>query len=149
MTGTLVVVATLLLAVVVGLLLRAADGRIQDPVPRRAKENGSPDHAGLPARVAAALVPETPVTLVQISTTFCSRCPHVRAQLADLAARTDGLRHAELDVTHSPEIAHELGVRRTPTTIAFGPDGTELLRVGGVPDTRELLDTLSMHLGTS
>lgn len=151
MTGLLVTVATLLLAVVVGLLLRSADGRVQHAHvrPEEAGAPEEPDSHALPARVAAALVPATAVTLVQISTTFCSRCPQARAQLAALAHRTDGLRHSELDVTHSPEIAHQLGVRRTPTTIAYGPNGTELLRVGGVPDADDLLRALTPHLTAS
>lgn len=142
MTGMWVVLGVLALGLLAGLALRLADGRVH------AAHGSSRERAPaeLPARVAAALVPEHPVTLVQISTTFCSRCPQARAQLSALAERTDGLRHAELDVTHSPDVAHQLGVRRTPTTIAYGPDGAELLRVGGVPDAERLLDALRPHL---
>jgi hypothetical protein len=66
--------------------------------------------------------------------------------LSDLAARTDGLHHAELDVTDRPELARELSILRTPTTLAISGDGAELLRVGGVPKRDELLAALAPHL---
>ena len=66
--------------------------------------------------------------------------------LRDLADRTDGLTHAELDVTNLPDVATKLGVMRTPTTLALTADGTEVLRVGGVPKRDSLLDALRPHL---
>lgn len=66
--------------------------------------------------------------------------------LSDLAARTDGLHHTELDLTDRPELAKELAVLRTPTTLAIDERGTEILRVGGVPKRDELLAALKPHL---
>ena len=71
---------------------------------------------------------------------------HARVILARLAESTSGLAHVELDVTDRPEIATSLGVLRTPTTVAFTSDGTELLRVGGVPRGDTLIDALRPHL---
>lgn len=141
MTGLWVVLGTLVLGVVAGFLLRSREGRI-----RQADARAEPVGATLPAEILDTLRPEHPVTLVQISTTFCSPCRQARARLSALAERTEGLGHTELDVTHRPEIAHRLGVMRTPTTIAFNPQGRELLRVGGVPESRTLLDALRYHL---
>jgi thiol-disulfide isomerase/thioredoxin len=140
-TGLWVLVATLAAAVAVGVLLRSRNGRVRDAAP------GAPARA-LPAPVTAVLDPASAVTLVQISTTFCAPCRHAKAVLAPLAERTDGLHHAELDVTNQPEVAQALSVLRTPTTIALTPDGRELLRVGGVPKGPELLDALRPHLTT-
>lgn len=134
MTGVLVLVGTLVLATVVGLLMRERDGRVRTAPVR-----------GLPADVQALVAPDG-VTLVQLSTTFCAPCRHARAVLSDLAERVDGLHHAELDLTERPDLARELAVLRTPTTLAVDGSGTELLRVGGVPKRDELLAALRSHL---
>jgi thiol-disulfide isomerase/thioredoxin len=135
MTGVLVLIGTLVLASVAGLAVRARNGKV------RATEVAR----GLPADVRDALAPAG-VTLVQLSTTFCAPCRHTRVLLADLASRTDGLHHAELDLTERPDLARELSVLRTPTTLAIDERGTELLRVGGVPKREALLAALRPHL---
>jgi thiol-disulfide isomerase/thioredoxin len=135
-TGVLVLLGTLVLAGVAGLALRARSGRVR---PARA--------AGLPEDVRRVLDPDAAVTLVQLSTTFCAPCRQARALLADLAERTAGVHHAELDLTERPDLARELSVLRTPTTLAVDANGTELLRVGGVPRRAALLEALRPHLG--
>jgi len=134
MVGLWVLLGTLVLGLTAGAALRWRNGRI-----RAAKPS-----ATLPEPVARQL-DGTPVTLVQLSTTFCAPCRHTRALLSHLAERTDGLRHVDLDVTNQPEVAQQLGVLRTPTTLALASDGTELLRVGGVPRADQLLDALRPH----
>ncbi|WP_020669457.1 TlpA family protein disulfide reductase [Amycolatopsis nigrescens] len=141
MIGLWVLLGTLVAGLVAGAVLRARNGRIRSARP-------SAGHT-LPAPVAEALNPSAPVTLVQISTTFCAPCRHTRALLSALAERTEGLRHVDLDVTERPEVARDLGVLRTPTTLALAPDGRELLRVGGLPKSGELLDALGPHLPQS
>lgn len=135
MSGALVLVATLALAGVVGLVLRSRRGRV-----RAAPAGVVPDD------VRRLLDPSAAVTLVQLSTTFCAPCRQARVLLSDLAARTDGLRHTELDLTDRPDLARELSVLRTPTTLAVDPNGSELLRVGGVPRREVLLEALRPHL---
>lgn len=139
MTGVWVVLLTLAAGLVAGAALRAREGRI------RPADAATPAD-GLPEIVAASLAAAPAVTLVQISTHFCSPCRHARERLSALAARTANLTHVDIDVTHRVEVAQALGVLRTPTTIAFRADGTEVLRVGGVPDTKALLEGLSAHL---
>ncbi|GAB3578193.1 thioredoxin family protein [Amycolatopsis endophytica] len=138
MTGVWVVLGTLVVAGIAGAVLRARNGRV-----RAARRSPASD---LPEPVATALDTGAQVTLVQISTTFCTPCRHTRALLGPLAERTDGLNHVDLDVTNQPEVAQALGVLRTPTTIAFRADGTELLRVGGVPKRETLIEALRPHL---
>jgi len=138
MTGALVLFGTLAVAAVIGFALRAHNGRVRT-VNRTASAN-------LPADVRSVLDPDASVTLVQLSTTFCAPCRQARALLTDLAARTDGLHHAELDLTERPDLARELSVLRTPTTLAIGRSGAELLRIGGVPRRAELLAALRPHL---
>lgn len=138
MTGVLVLIGTLVLASVAGLVVRARNGKVRETATARL----------LPADVRDALAPGG-VTLVQLSTTFCAPCRHTRVLLADLASRTDGLHHAELDLTERPDLARELSVLRTPTTLAIDERGTELLRVGGVPQREALLAALRPHLATA
>ena len=136
MVGALVLVGTLVLATAVGLVVKARNGRV------RVASVGD-----LPADVQALVAPAG-VTLVQLSTTFCAPCRHTRVLLSDLAAHTDGLHHTELDLTERPDLAKELSVLRTPTTLAVNENGTELLRVGGVPKRDELLAALRPHLSS-
>lgn len=135
MTGVWVLIGAVVLAGVLAWLLQAREGRIKQTA------NATP---GLPEAVRVALAPG--VTLVQVSTTFCAPCRHARAVLSRLADTTAGLTHVELDVTDRPEIATSLGVLRTPTTLAYTSDGTELLRIGGVPKRDTLIDALRPHL---
>jgi len=134
--GTWALLGSVALAAVIGVVLRVRAGRVR--VTGRAVE--------LPEPVRELLDPPAPVTLVQLSTAFCAPCRHARALLADLADRTEGLRHVELDVTDRPEVATGLGVLRTPTTLALDASGAELLRVGGVPRRDALLAALRPHL---
>ncbi|MGW4207191.1 thioredoxin family protein [Lentzea sp. NPDC004789] len=134
MTGVWALLGALAVAGAVGVLLKIREGRISH-------REASVD---LPAPVRDLLAPG--VTLVQLSTTFCAPCRHAKVILRDLADRTDGLTHAELDVTNLPDVAAQLGVMRTPTTLALTADGTEVLRVGGVPKRDSLLAALRPHL---
>ncbi|RKT51536.1 TlpA family protein disulfide reductase [Saccharothrix australiensis] len=136
MTGVWALAGAVAVALIVGAVWRARNGRV-----RRADRP-----VELPEPVRELLDPPAPVTLVQLSTAFCAPCRHTRALLADLADRTDGLRHVELDVTDRPDVAAALGVLRTPTTLAVDAAGVELLRVGGVPDRGALLAALRPHL---
>ncbi len=140
MTGALVVIGTLLLAAVVGFALRARDGRV-----RTLGDSTVPDVL-VPDDVRAALDPAAAVTLVQFSTAFCASCRHAGLVLTDLAKGTDGLAHADIDLTDRPELAKAAGVMRTPTTVAVDARGVELLRVGGVPRRDDLLAALRPHL---
>ncbi|MCP2166103.1 TlpA family protein disulfide reductase [Goodfellowiella coeruleoviolacea] len=158
--GPWVLLAALALAVALGVLLRARDGRISTRAAAdrdRREDDVSSDSTTpaaarrLPAAVREAIAPggapqAEPVTLVQLSTTFCAPCRHTRVLLADLAARTTGLRHVDLDITNRPEVATDLGVLRTPTTLALDRHGVELLRFSGVPRREALLDALRPHL---
>jgi thiol-disulfide isomerase/thioredoxin len=134
MTGVWALLGALAVAGAIGVLLKVREGRIS-------RRDTSAD---LPTPVRDLLAPG--VTLVQLSTTFCAPCRHAKVILADLADRTDGLTHAELDVTDLPDVAARLGVMRTPTTLAITADGTEVLRVGGVPKRDSLLAALRPHL---
>ncbi|MGW5051031.1 TlpA family protein disulfide reductase [Actinokineospora sp. NPDC004072] len=136
MTGLVVALGALAAATAAGLLIRARAGRV------RAARTGPQ----APAEVLAALDPAAAITLVQFSTAFCAPCRHTRVLLADLAGRTPGLAHADIDLTDRPELARRMAVLRTPTTVAVDPAGAEVLRVHGVPRRDELLAALRGRL---
>ncbi|MEY7973661.1 thioredoxin family protein [Saccharomonospora xinjiangensis] len=157
MTGILVLAGTLTVGVLVGALLSLRNGRIRRPTMSSAtpSESSEPSatpaaehrpHA-LPAAVADLLAPDA-VTLVQLSSTFCAPCRHARAVLSAVAAGTERITHVELDLTERPEVAEALRVLRTPTTIAFDSEGTELLRVSGVPKLAALRKALEPHVAS-
>ncbi|HEY1574899.1 MAG TPA: thioredoxin family protein [Pseudonocardiaceae bacterium] len=139
MTGWYALGGALVLAAALAWWLRRQEGRVRGA-------RNVPPGAGLPEPVRGALAAAPVITLIQLSTTFCAPCRQARAVLRQLAGGTEGLAHVELDVTDRPEVAASLGVLRTPTTVAFTHDGTELLRVGGVPKGATLVDALRPHL---
>jgi len=133
-----VLLGALVLASVVGLLLRARNGRV-----RRAAAG---EAVAVPAEVRSLLPVGARVTLLQVSTTFCAPCRQARVLLGSLAESTDGLEHVDLDVTDRPELAERLRVLRTPTTLAVDNTGRELLRIGGVPHGPLLVEALRPYL---
>lgn len=139
--GTLLGLGTLAVATVFGLLWRSRQGRIQEPSRGRI-----PAGTALPGLVLCRVDSAAAVTLLQLSTPVCARCPQARALISELAAGTPGIGHAEIDLAEHPKLATELGVRSTPTVLAVSHTGHELFRVTGVPRRTELLSALQSHL---
>jgi thiol-disulfide isomerase/thioredoxin len=142
--GAVVVLAVLVVATVIGLVMRARAGRVRATEP----VESAPRTAGSSGWELADLVPDPDdrVLLLQLSSPVCAPCRQTAAALSELAERETGLRHVEIDVADDPDAARTLHVMRTPTTIAFARDGRELLRVSGVPRRQELLDALDTEL---
>jgi thiol-disulfide isomerase/thioredoxin len=138
--GVWVLVATLVLATAVGLVLRSRNGRLR---------SGGIATGGW-ALAGASSSGSDRVLLLQLSSPVCSPCRQTAALLTELSARRPGVVHREIDVTERPDVARELSVMRTPTVVAFGPDGSELVRVSGVPRLPELEAAIAPGLaGTS
>lgn len=135
--GAIALLATLLLATAVGLALRARDGRLRTA---RTTAAAGWDLAGL------APGPDDRVLLLQLSSPVCTPCRRTAELLGAWEARTPGLVHHELDVADRPDPARALDVLRTPTVVAFDRDGTELLRVSGVPAVADLEAALAPRL---
>lgn len=138
MTGMWLALMVIATAAALGLLWRARQGRV-----RSAPKLEPPV---LPEQVLHRVDAEAAVTLLQLTTPICTRCPQARTLLDELAAATPGIRHTELDLAQYPELASLLAVRSTPTTLAVARSGHELFRVTGVPRREELLSVLQQHL---
>ncbi|HET6257097.1 MAG TPA: thioredoxin family protein [Pseudonocardia sp.] len=126
--GLAVLAGTLVVATVVGWVLRARNGRLRT------------DGAATGGWVLAGATPTglDRVLLLQLSSPVCTPCRQTAALLTEFSARRPGVVHREVDAADRPEVARELFVMRTPTVVAFDRDGAELLRVSGVPRLPEL-----------
>jgi len=117
--------ALLVLATVVGLVLRGREGRRRDGGDLRF----DPADAEGAALGAAA-------TLVQFSTETCARCPQVRRLLGSFASEDAGLAHIEVDLTHRPDLSARYRVLQTPTTFVRA-------RFAGIPARESLTHALA------
>ncbi|MFD1722876.1 thioredoxin family protein [Amnibacterium endophyticum] len=133
LTTLLLTLALVAVATGAGLLWRALDGR---------RRRGS-GRLVRPADVAlepGAFGDEG--TLLQFSTEWCARCPATRRLLGEVAGRTPGVRHADVDLTDRPELATRFDVLQTPTVLVLDARGAEVARFSGAPraaDVDELL----------
>ncbi|GAA4543171.1 thioredoxin family protein [Pseudonocardia xishanensis] len=134
MTGLIVVVAVLVAATVFGLVQRARSGRV-----RTSGGSSSPNGWVLTGSDPG---PADRVLLLQLSSPICAPCRQTAALLDEVAADAPGVRHVEIDVADRPDVARELSVMRTPTTVGFDRTGRELLRISGVPRRAQLLAAL-------
>ena len=146
MTPTLVFVALVglvCLATVLGLVQRAATGRV-----RRAGADHR--HQLVRARDLPGVARlGTGATLVQFSTEVCSPCKATHRILDRLANDLDGVAHVDLDVTHRPELASRYRVLQTPTTLILDHRGIVRARIGGAPRPTELRAELDRVLATA
>src|SRR5437667_8931790 len=109
-----------------GLALRRRDGRLA-PAPRSAAGNQSLTGAELGQPLGGR------ATLLQFSSSFCAPCRATRQLLADVAARSEGVTHVEVDVAARMDLVARLGVHRTPTVFVLGPHGQVTRRAAGLP----------------
>lgn len=123
--------ALLLIAVLVGILLRVLDGR------RRGGGHLRFDPADAASDLGAR------ATLVQFSTEMCARCPQVRRMLGALASEHDDLAHIELDLTNRPDLSQRYRVLQTPTTFLVDDAGVVRARFNGVPHRHALAEALA------
>ena len=62
---------------------------------------------------------------------MCARCPAVHRTLSDVAERSEGVVHLDIDLTHRPDIAKHFHVLQTPTTLILDANGVVQTRFGG------------------
>jgi thiol-disulfide isomerase/thioredoxin len=126
----LVVLAALVaVAVVVGVVWRARDGR-------RRRGADAVDLTDLGVTTGR-------VTLVQFGTETCARCPQVRRMLQGIASALPHVDHVDVDLTHRPDLARRHHVLSTPTTFLIGTDAALAARFDGVPRRADVEAALS------
>lgn len=130
-TALLLAGALLLIAAVVGVLLRVLDGRRRGGGQMR-----------FDATHASGVLGAT-ATLVQFSTEMCARCPQVRRMLSDVATDHEGLVHVEVDLTHRPDLSAQYHVLQTPTTFVVDSTGAVRARFNGVPHRHALAEAIA------
>ncbi|MGH9013298.1 MAG: thioredoxin family protein [Acidimicrobiia bacterium] len=83
-------------------------------------------------------------TVVDFWAPWCGPCRAFAPVFEDVAARVgESVRFARCNVDESPVTATMLQIRSIPTVIAFGPDGSELGRIVGVPRRADLEETVA------
>jgi thiol-disulfide isomerase/thioredoxin len=142
--GVIVVVAVLAVATAAGLAWRRRDGRLRQSRNRP----GQPEQRRLAGSDVGQPLGER-VTLLQFSSSFCAPCRATRQLLADVAARTQGVAHIEIDVADRLDLVRLLDIRRTPTTLVLGPHGQITQRASGLPRREEVLTAVTAAAGTS
>ncbi|WOF22032.1 thioredoxin family protein [Microbacterium betulae] len=132
-------VAIVLVATVVGVLLRRGDGRA------RTVRAGAltPDQLALPPSAFGERA-----TIVQFSTELCAKCPATRRLLAGIAGGRDGVVHVDVDLTHRPDLAQRFHVLQTPTTLMLDEHGVPRARIAGAPARSTVADELDRIEGT-
>jgi thiol-disulfide isomerase/thioredoxin len=133
--GVMVLGAVLVLATASGFAWRRRDGRMRESaVPRLTEVD-----LGQPLGARA--------TLLQFSSAFCAPCRATRQLLADVAGRSDGVAHVEVDVATRMDLARQLDIRRTPTVLVLGPQGQVTRRASGLPRRAEVVAALALATG--
>lgn len=130
MAGVSTLVATLVLGVVVGLVLRRRDGRM------RAVEHAPVTSADLGADLGER------ATLVQFSTAFCQPCRATRRILGEVAALVPGVRHVEIDAESRLDLVRRFEVLRTPTVLVLDESGNVVKRAAGQPRKADVIAAL-------
>ncbi|MEV6524299.1 thioredoxin family protein [Longispora sp. NPDC051575] len=110
---------------------------------RAASSGAEPPAPGHPALAGLDLDLSLPVTLVQFSSAFCAPCRATRALCADVASRTPGVAHVELDAEHHLDTVRALDIRRTPTVLVVDGAGRIVRRASGLPTRSQLMTAIA------
>lgn len=82
-------------------------------------------------------------TFVQFSTPLCATCPGTRALLQSVAAERPHVTHVEIDASERLDLARELGIMRTPTTLVLDSDGVVVARMDGAMTVQQAREALA------
>lgn len=132
MTGVIILIVALAVAVAVGAAMKARSGKIQSF--DRTDPSGSPD-VSTPVNVLTEGDLGVPLgdraTLVQFSTEFCAFCPQTRELLTELAGENPGVQFAEVDAAENMDLTRRFKVFSTPTVLVLRPGGEVASRSSG------------------
>ena len=147
MTGLIVVLAVLAASSVFGLWRKRVDGTVREQGGDAAQgERGQGNEALSSLQIGGEL--GSRATLVQFSSAFCQPCRATRVILSDVASRTEGVAHVEIDAESHLELVRELGIMRTPTTLILDGVGRVTARASGVPRKQQVLAAIGGSVGS-
>ena len=133
--GAIVAIIVLALAAAGGFAWRRRDGRLKGA----RQQMLTVADLGQPLGARA--------TLLQFSSSFCAPCRAARQLLADVAGRTDGVTHVEINVADRLDLVRRLDVRRTPTVFVLGPQGRIARRASGLPRRDDVVAAVALAAG--
>jgi thiol-disulfide isomerase/thioredoxin len=81
-------------------------------------------------------------TFVQFSTPMCAKCPGTRALLLEVASERPHVAHVDIDAADRLDLARELGIMRTPTTLVLDSDGVVVARMDGAMTAAQAREAL-------
>jgi thiol-disulfide isomerase/thioredoxin len=139
-TGLVVLVVVVAAATAFGLWRARTSGWLTTPSARTAQQSLTSDDLGQE-------LGDT-VTLVQFSSAFCAPCRATRQVLAHVAARSEGVRHVEIDAESHLDLVRRLGIIRTPTTLLLDRHGQVVQRSTGVPKLAQVDAVVERIAGT-
>lgn len=160
MTGLYVVFIVLVVATIIGLIMKRNDGRMKDVRPR-AVASDLPTSVGPDApqadvhvatrtehggeRMSEAAVGASfgsVATFVQFSGPMCAQCGPTRTLLGSIADQYDGVVHIDIDSEQHMDLVRQYGVMRTPTVLVLDAGGTIIKRGVGIPRKVDIVTTL-------
>ncbi len=147
MSGLIVAIAALAVAIAVGVWWRARNGKFtaRSEVKRVAGSADSSGSGQSPTELTTADL-GAPLgdraTLVQFSSAFCAPCRSARHVLSEVAAMVGGVKHIDIDAESHLDLVRRLDVRRTPTTFVLDPHGHVTHRASGLPRKADVIAAL-------
>jgi hypothetical protein len=139
-TVVVTLVALIVIATVIGLVIRARSGRLITESPTEETSD------------ALLALPGAELTLLQLSSPVCSACGIMRQVSTEIVAANPELAFHERDVTEHPELARAHNVLSTPTTLLIDASGGVRGRIVGAATpaaARRSIDSIRSTLGAS
>lgn len=121
MNSPLLLIFVLAIATVIGLRLKATQGRIKQKKGLQISASEIGTELGERA------------TVVQFSTTFCTSCRAAKVLISDEVSKRSDVKYVEIDAESNLELVRKLDIRSTPTTLFLDKKGFEIARAVGAP----------------
>jgi thiol-disulfide isomerase/thioredoxin len=126
----LVLAGLVLLASLLGFLLISRSGQA-----RRIKYGEQVDLSEIRATKNGKLVTKLgkDITLLQLSSDFCSSCKQTSTLLESIEKAREGLLHIDIDISDRLDLARTFNILTTPTTLILNSRGEVISRIVGAP----------------
>jgi len=121
MNSPLLLIFVLAVATVIGLRLKATQGRIKQKKGLQISASEIGTELGERA------------TVVQFSTTFCTSCRAAKVLISNEVSKRSDVKYVEIDAESNLELVRKLDIRSTPTTLFLDKKGFEIARAVGAP----------------